>query len=60
MLKIDELEIQERYLVYGVREPKTGEVVIHPSEAHARKWLDNGTELVVRHVFETGWAVAPA
>lgn len=60
-LRIDGEEIQERYLEYGIRNGANG-CVVYPYDDEEGAQLDAllypNSEIVVRQVFETGWAKA--
>jgi hypothetical protein len=57
MLSIDGNEIQERYLMWGIRNRQSGDVLECEDEWDARMQAAlYGSEIVARQVFETGWA----
>lgn len=58
-MRIDGNEISDRYLEYGIRNPSTGAVLECEDEQDARMQAElYGSEVVVKQIFETGWAKA--
>ena len=56
-MQVDGIEIEERYTIYGVL-CRSGDVIESESEqdAHMEQLLYEGSQVVVRQVFESAWA----